>query len=125
MYGALAMEVQRLRSAVQTMTQMAEQGGDLRDIILFGRLTSGDPAVQLTEEEAHILRSALGLDTAAVPHRSHIIAPAFTGKPEDAHRAECLERMSNAGWLRRSQPGMGVYHVTEAGAMALGYRLPR
>ena len=117
-YGSLVLKVTQLRETIERMTRLAEHGGDLRDICMLGKLALGQIR-ELSDEENQIMREALGLDIASKPCRKYLIASI-----NDKDKTKRMDEMVRAGLLRCPQPGMGIYTVTEVGAMMMGHRLP-
>ena len=74
-----------------------------------------------TPGQAHTIRHSLGITRAAKPYRNHycIVLP---GLEMEAY----MDAMVAAGWMRRGieEQYMRTYHVTEAGAAAVGAALP-
>jgi hypothetical protein len=77
--------------------------------------------MELTNDEAGILKGALGLRYAKAPYRNRYCAP-VSGET----RARC-ESMADRGLLSRGREqdgGTRFFHATEAGARAMGHDLP-
>ena len=75
----------------------------------------------LDKEDIALLEHALGSDHGGAPYRRYYVAPVHTSWHD-----QC-ERLTEAGLLKRFGEVMQcgqIYHVTEAGAQAVGAKLP-
>lgn len=75
----------------------------------------------LTDPEAKIIRSALGLQRSPTPYRKHYCAPA-AGLARDL--CETLARRGMLLIFHTEPNGTRFFHVTAAGAAAVGHSLP-
>lgn len=112
-------EVERLRDCIALMVRMAGRRSSHAQIALVGQLALGTAKIRkISKTQQQIITHALGLDVSLTPHRSHYIAPMLS----EMHGH--IESLVDAGLMRCSDPVAGIYHVTEAGALAVGHLLP-
>ena len=74
--------------------------------------------MDISEHEERILKGALGLWVSDKPYRHHFRVPVC------GPTKEVCDGMAHRGLLTQPKPGTDFFYVTEAGAAAVGHKLP-